>query len=160
MADDYIEREEKIPRVAILFDLAIHTSLHADACPWVDLVRHNRPDRTESVKAFGAGPLSIFVLEIAGSDVVYAGVAEDVLANVGIGCGLVASLADHHSEFAFIVDALRNLRTPYCASRRQQGRSGLQKNQGLGGNIVAKFCRVLAVVPPDAHDLRRTHRRQ
>ena len=46
------------------------------------------------------------------------------------------------------------------SARRQQRRRRLEEDQRLGGNFIAQFGGVLAIVAADANDLRRINRRE
>jgi len=53
----------------------------------------------------------VFILQITRGHVVHAGIAEDVLTDVGVRGRLVAGFSDDDSKLGFVVHALRNLRT-------------------------------------------------
>jgi len=97
VADCNIERKDEIPRIALLPKLAVDSSFHAGAGPRIDFVAHQRTHGTERVEAFGPCPLSIFVLQVARSNIVHAGVAEDVFTNIFTWSKLVARAPDDNS---------------------------------------------------------------
>src|SRR5581483_11716518 len=82
IANNYVQGENEIARVAVLSDLVVHPGLHANALPGVDFVGHHRPNRTKRIEPLGARPLAIFVLKVASGEVVHAGVAENVGSNI------------------------------------------------------------------------------
>src|SRR5438477_8032122 len=107
VADHNVQGKKEISRVAVLPDGAIDGRLHADAAPGIDLVGDDRSDRTKSVEPLGAGPLSIFILQIARGEVIHARVAENVGPHI-LGLGeLVTRLADDDPKLTFIVGPLR-----------------------------------------------------
>src|SRR5882724_7784905 len=50
-ANDNIEREDEIPRVALLANGSIDSGFHANSRPRIDFVGDQRPHRAESVEA-------------------------------------------------------------------------------------------------------------
>jgi hypothetical protein len=58
-------------------------------------------------KPFAAGPLAILFLEIAGGDVVHAGVSADVAERV-FATDVAGAATDHHAQFTLEVDTLRS----------------------------------------------------
>ena len=66
--------------VAALLDDAVQPRGDIDAAIWIDGIGNNGADGTEGIKAFGAGPLSVRLLQIAGGDVVDDDIAADVRA--------------------------------------------------------------------------------
>ena len=60
----------------------------------------------ESVKALSASELDVRLLQVAGGDVVEAGVAEHVFQGVVGVAEMRAAAANHESELAFMLDAL------------------------------------------------------
>src|SRR5882672_1168733 len=111
MADHYVEREDEVACIAVLADVIVYAHAHGNTLPRINFVRDQRAYGTECVEAFGAAPLAVFGLEIAGGHVVHAGVAENVLPHVFICRGMMASFSNDHAEFALMVDALRNFWT-------------------------------------------------
>ena len=120
IADDGVEREDEIPRVALLPDRAVDSGLYRKPRPGIDFVRDQRADRAKSVETLGAGELAVFLLQVARSHVVHAGIAKNVGTNIFVRRQLVARSGDHHSEFAFVVDALGDLRPANRSARGQQ----------------------------------------
>src|SRR5258708_23991985 len=101
VTDHYVERENKILRVAGLPHIAIHPGFDLDAGPGIEAVGDDGSDRAEGIAAFGAGPLTVFVLQIAGGEIIYAGVAEDVVAYVIALGEKVAAPGAHAAAFTF-----------------------------------------------------------
>ena len=64
-----------------------------------------RPHRAEGVVAFGPHPLAVLLLLIARRHVVGDRVAQDVLSSPGCG-NILAGPADHHGQFAFVMDRM------------------------------------------------------
>src|SRR5208282_122524 len=162
VTDEDIERENKIFRVAGLPEVAVDSGFDLDARPGVnvDAVGDHGSDGAEGVEAFAAHPLRLFALQIAGGEIIYAGVAEDVGAYVIARGEPVAAAGDHDSQFALIVGVRGSLGPKNRSARRQQGRGRFEKQQRLLRNFVAKFGGVLAIVAADADDLRGAYRRQ
>src|ERR1019366_8140151 len=105
--NEYVEREKDVHGGPILPQLAIHVGLHAYAFPGIEVRRHHRADRTKGVEPLGPGPLTIFFLQVARGHVVDAGIAVYVRAHVIPLAQAVTALADHDSQLAFVVHALR-----------------------------------------------------
>src|SRR5271154_3432026 len=108
VTDDNIKRENKIPRVAGLPHFAIDAGFDLNASPRIDVnvVGDHRTNWAECVETFGTRPLTVFLLQIAGGEVIHAGVAENVGTNVVAVGELAAAAPDHDSEFTFVVGAL------------------------------------------------------
>src|SRR5690348_9926767 len=154
-ADYNIEGKDEIAGGALLAHLSVDACLHVHARPGVNFVADDGADGTEGVEALGASPLAILVLQVAGSDVVEAGVAEDIRPHVITLGEMAAAAADDDGELAFVVHALRERGGPAnFACGMEQGRVGLEKDQRLGGNGVAQFLGVLDVIAAHAHNLR------
>ena len=77
------------------------------ALPRIEVCHHHRADGTKGVEPFGASPLTIFFLQVARGHVVHAGIAKYVRPYVIALAQAVAALADHDSQLAFVVHALR-----------------------------------------------------
>ncbi len=103
-----------------LAHLTIHSCLHLDARPGVNInaVGDDGADRAESVEAFGASPLAVFVLEVARGEVVDAGVAENVGTNVFTIGEPMAATGDHDTQFALVVGASGNFGAQNRSPRR------------------------------------------
>src|SRR5260370_23586904 len=108
-------------------DLAIHSRSDLDAGRGVEAVGDQRADRAEGIEAFGAGPLAVFVLQIASGEIIHAGVAEDVGAYVFALGEPVAPPGDHDAQFPLVVGARGNFWSKNRATRRQQGGWRLEK---------------------------------
>src|SRR5664279_3272921 len=159
--NEYVEREEEVHRRPILPQLAIHAGLNAYALPGIEVLRHHRADRTKGVESLGPSPLTIFFLEVARGHVIHARVAKDVRAHVLRFAQAVAALADHDSELAFVVHALRKLVGPADGvASGDDGRRRLEKDQWLLGNRMVQLFRVFEIIAAEANHLRRFHRRQ
>jgi len=117
----------KILCIAGLPHIAIHAGFDLDAGPGIEAVGDHGSDGAEGIEAFGAGPLTVFVLQIAGGEIIYAGVAENVGAYVIALGEKVAAPGDHDAQFTFVVSALGNLWPKNRSTRRQQGRWRLEK---------------------------------
>ena len=75
---------------------AVYCGLHVDSRPRIDLIGDNWPHGAKRVKAFGAGPLSVFVLQVTSRDIIHTGVAEDAGTDIVTLFELVGCLADHN----------------------------------------------------------------
>src|SRR5579862_3421001 len=117
VSDDHVERKDEVTRIALLLDLAVHARFHIHAHPRVEPVSHERPHRAERVEALGAGPLAVFVLQIAGGEVIHRGVAENVRPYIFALGQFVAATCNDHAEFALVVSALRDFRPANGTSR-------------------------------------------
>jgi hypothetical protein len=160
VAKDDIERENKITRVAGLSELAVNASFDGNSGPGIELIaaHDERADWAERIKTLTAGPLSVFFLQIAGGDVVHDCITENASTNVEIDGWTETTAANNDAEFAFVIHALGNARTNNNTARRKQRRRGLEKDEGLGGNVVTEFGGMSAVIAPDANDFSRGHR--
>ena len=67
----------------MLAGLAINQSFNFYAGVWINFIADDGADRAKGIEALGARPLAIFFLQVAGGDVVDAGVAEDERGNPG-----------------------------------------------------------------------------
>ena len=77
--DQVLDREDEALGVAGLAPLAVDPGLDLDGVG-IDVGGDAGPDGTEGVEGLGPGRLAVAPLDVAGGDVVEAGVAEDVLA--------------------------------------------------------------------------------
>jgi hypothetical protein len=102
-------RENHVRDGGVLDALAVEPGLDSEGFKF-DFVERNGPAAggAEGVEAFAAGPLAVALLEVAGGDVVDAGVAPDVFAPV-FGFDVAGALADDEAEFAFVVEILGEL---------------------------------------------------
>src|SRR5262249_32135899 len=73
--EDDFQRKNKVARVALLPDLAVHAGFDLRARPGVHLKADHWPYRTERVESLGSRPLAIFTLQVARRDIVDAGVS-------------------------------------------------------------------------------------
>ena len=80
-----------------------------------------RSHRGEGVEAFGARPLTVGLLQVAGRDVIRNGVAKDHGRGFLLGY-VAAAAADHHAQLAFEVDALADRGMDYGLLRPDQRR--------------------------------------
>src|SRR5579872_2951211 len=151
--DEEVARKNHLARPSVLFDLTIDPR-HEREVPGVELRLDVRPQRAKSIEAFGARELHVFFLQVARGDVVPAGEAAD---DIAPSCtrDVLRALADDDRQLAFVIDALRLLRTEDRPFMRQQRGRRLQKNDRVGRNVVAELFRMVGVVPSDADDLRR-----
>jgi hypothetical protein len=101
-----------------------------------------------------ARPLAVEFLEIAGGDVVEAGVAKDVGADVFIGVEQMAAAADDNGDFAFVVDALGDAGEDDGFFGRDDRRRGLQEDYRILRRRAAHFGGVVDVILADADDFR------
>src|SRR5258708_9322696 len=77
VTDHYVERENKILRVAGLPHIAIHPGFDLNAGPGIAAVGNDGSDRAEGVEALGAGPLTVFLLQIPAVAIIAARVPEN-----------------------------------------------------------------------------------
>ena len=118
-------------------------------------------DRAERVEALGPPPLLLGLLQVAGRDVVGAGIAED---DVGgpLDRHLAAEPADDHGELTLVVDVVRHPgRILDRLARTDHRRRGLEERDRrlvLVAAAAAHLLGVLGVVAPDRDDLARQHR--
>ena len=95
------------------------------------------PNGAERVKALGAGPLAVFLLQVAGGDVVGQGEAANVGAPVGFAEQVAGAAADDQRQFAFEVDAGRSWRAcGRCRRGASSDEGGLKKSSGSVGSSL------------------------
>src|SRR5580693_1065951 len=155
ISHDDTERKNEIPGIALLSNRSVYSRLNPNSGPRINLVRHHRANRAKTVEAFGAGPLTVFVLQIARSHIVEAGIAKNVGTRIFIRAQLVAFPANHNCELPFEVDTLRKLWPTDFAAGRKQGRRRFEEEQRLTRYFIAQLGSVLAIVAAYTHDLRR-----
>jgi len=99
VTNEDVERENKISRVAGLAHLAIDAGFDLDAGPGVNInaVGDQRSNRAEGIETFAANPLRFFFLQIAGGEIIDAGVAKNVGANVITVGKTMAAARDYYS---------------------------------------------------------------
>src|SRR6185312_16891875 len=76
--DYVIQGEDENLGIRGLFDHAIHSRFHLHSLPGINPIRYNRTDWTECIESLCSPPLAVLLLQIAGGNVVGAGVAKDV----------------------------------------------------------------------------------
>ena len=106
--DQLRNRENHIAAVGGLAHFAIQPGRHIQG-KVVQTGNEIGPDRAEGVESFPPRPLDIFLLKVAGGNIVDAGNAEDIF-NYLRGRELTASLGNDDADFAFLVDALAGKR--------------------------------------------------
>ena len=98
-------------------------------------------------------------MEIAGGDIVRAGVAKD--RREGLFRSRVRERArDDDRELALVLDAGACRGQRDVRARARERARGLQEEQRLGRDLVAELLRVRPIIAADAHDLRRSDRRE
>src|ERR1035441_8840967 len=107
VTDDDVERENKIPGIARLPHVAVNPGFDLDARPGVEAIGDQWTDRAESIEAFGAGPLAVFVLQTACGEIIDASVAEDVGAYVIAIVEAVAAPRDYRAPGSYAAGAAR-----------------------------------------------------
>src|SRR5262249_16770086 len=112
---------------------------------------------TEGVEALGPRPLAVLLLEITCGHVADTRVAVDGAEHV-LGRDAPHATADDDSELRLMLDALALLRKDDGRARTEDGRRGLEEEERLLRDVVAKLLGVRGVVAPDADDLRGPHR--
>jgi len=137
-----------------LFPDAIQEGFNGDA-RWIDIRFKQRAEGAKRIEAFATSELHVESLQVAGGDVVQAGVTEDVRLNVVRGTKLGAAPANDNRELAFIVDSLRDARHHNGFFRSDDGRGRLQKNQRLFGNIASQLLCVIEIIAAHANNLGR-----
>ena len=118
-------------------------------------IAHDRADGTEGVEAFGARPLIVLILQVAGGHVVGKREAAHEITPGSAGPEVARAAADDDGELAFKVDALRDGRQADRAAGREQRRWRLEEDQGFGGHFVPELADVSAIVAADTDDLGR-----
>src|SRR5260370_6298125 len=106
ITNHYTQRKNKIPRVPLLPQRAIHARLHPTPGPRIKPIHHHRAHRTERIAALGPRPLPVFFLQIARRYIVQAAIPQNITPHILIDRRLVACLADHYAQFAFIIHTL------------------------------------------------------
>ncbi len=119
----------------------------------IHFVGDQRPDRTESVEALGAGPLAIFLLQVSGGYVVGDGVTANIVARVLIGTDFAASIADDDRDLAFEINPLGELRDADRLTRGDERGWSFEEEQRFGRDLIAQLGGVLAIVASDADNL-------
>ena len=152
--------KDEVEGRAVLAKLAIDAGLDGEAGFEVEFVADDGADGAEGVEALGAGPLAVFLLQVAGGDVVGQGVAADGRAPVRLVVEIADAAADDQRQFAFEVDAAPRRRACGRCRRERAATRGLEEEQRLGGKFVAQFLDVVAIVAADADDLRGRDRRR
>ena len=118
------------------------------------------PSGRRGVEALGPGPLQVRLLDVAGGEVVAAGVAEDDVIDALLG-DVLADPADDDAELGLEGDVLGELRQDDRIVGPDHGGVGLEEQQRLRRDLVAEFPGVLREVAADADDLAaRDDRRQ
>ena len=132
---EHVERKEEVDGGAILPQLAVNAGFHADAFPRIEALGDDWPNRAEGVETFGAGPLPVLLLQVAGGHVVHAGVAEDIGPHVVALPQAVTALANHDAQLAFVIHPLakawlgRRISSPGPITEE----GGFRKNKGSVG---------------------------
>ena len=123
----------------------------------VDLLARHEPraDRAEGVGRLAARPLAVGELQVARADVVDADVAADVVERVALG-DAAAGAADDDAELGLVVDLGALGRQDDRLARADERVRPLGEQQRRRRQVGALLLRVVAVVQPDADDLRRT----
>ena len=83
--------------MSLLLQLTVKTCFDCDARAEVDLVGDERANGAEGVKALGARPLAVGLLQVAGGDVIDDGVAADLGRDGLVGADLRGATADDDS---------------------------------------------------------------
>lgn len=113
MADDGVDAEDHIVRLAVLSQFSIHPGLQRQRF-WIrdGFSRGNDgADRTEIVEAFGVAVLGarhVWPLPVSSGDVVADRVAEHGVENILCLGGILDVFANHDAELAFVVQLLRD----------------------------------------------------
>ena len=115
---------------------------------FVELSFNEWTEGAEGVKAFAACPLAIGLLDVTGGDIVDADVAANVGADVFVGTDLVAATADDDSQFAFVINTLRDGGHADGAPGTEERRWRFEEEERLGWDFVAEFCGVVASSTP------------
>ena len=121
---------------------------------WVEVGVDPRTEGAEGIEAFGARPLTVSLLQVAGSDVIADGVTENIF--LGAFCGdVLRALADDHHQLAFMFHLFRLRRQDDMVSGRDDGRGRLEEDQRHLRHLVPEFLGVLHVIASHADDLAR-----
>src|SRR5689334_19409237 len=78
------DEKDEVPRSAILLPLAVQAGFEHEASGGIYLAGDDWAAGAEGIKALGAGPLAIGLLQVARGDVVHDGIAADVGAEIGV----------------------------------------------------------------------------
>src|ERR1019366_6518754 len=118
--------------VAGLAEVAVDSGFDLDARPRIEAVGDQGSDGAEGFEAFAAHPLRFFALQIAGGEIIYAGVAEDVGAYVIARGEPVAAAGDHDSQFALVIGVRGSLGPKNRSARRRLGRPSTSPSLSSG----------------------------
>src|ERR1051326_1419037 len=127
--DDRVAFEAHLLGVAVLLDRAVHARLNAQA-RGIEIALDVRAEGTEGVEGLGAGELHVFLLQVAGGDVVR---AHESLHEVTPSRrrDVLRFAADDDGQLTFVIDALRYCWTDDRAARREDGRRRLHEDDRL-----------------------------
>ncbi|GAA3295706.1 hypothetical protein GCM10020295_23540 [Streptomyces cinereospinus] len=120
---------------------------------------HPGPERAGGVEALGPGPLLLAPLDVAGGDVVGAGVAEDDVLDPLAG-DLTAHPADHDGQLGLVVEFLGEGGVLDLVAVADHRGGRLEEGERGVGGLVAQLTRVFGVVAAEGDDLVGQDRRQ
>ena len=103
-AHQFGDGEDKVAGVGLLLDFTIQACFQREVRR-VKLGLNTRPDRGKGIKTLGPGPLLVPGLEVAGGNIIKAGVAQDVVERLFPGY-TAGPVFDNNAQFTFIVDLL------------------------------------------------------
>lgn len=159
--DQVVHLEDHHLRIRRLHHFAVQNALDIEHLRIGDFIggRDEGADRRKAVEAFAAHPLAIGELQVAGRNVIQAGIAEDILQRVRL-CDFARAAADDHGQFGLEVDLLadrvqRDLGVVRCDRVRELG-----EEQGRFRRLRSALDRVIVIIPPDRDHLARIDDRQ
>src|SRR5581483_121713 len=153
MPDDHIQGKDELLCVSVLPYFTIDLGSQGNARPGVEGICNHGAHRTKGIEALGPAPLSIFILQVAGSEIVNAGVAENVAANIFINRNVATVLANHNPKLSLVIGTLGDPRPHYVSSWIKDGRRRLEEDQGFDWYFMPEFVGMLPVITADTYDV-------
>ena len=120
---------------------------------------HPGTEWAERVEAFGARPLAVGLLQVAGGDVIPDGVAQHIVPR-RLGSGVPSAFADDHHQLRFMLHLLGLRRKQDGAPRSEDRGRRLEEDQWDLWDFRPVFLGVFHIIAPHADDLARRGRRQ
>ena len=107
MAQQKRHRKDEIVRGSPLAQFAVHARFDGHPGVEVHFIAHHRADRTKCIEALGARPLHVFLLQVAGRDVVGKREAAQHLAPIFFGSKVPCAPAYHQRQLSFEIHSFR-----------------------------------------------------
>src|ERR1019366_4045678 len=121
VSKQFRDGKDEVEGGAVLAKFAVDAGFDVEAGFGIEFVADQRADGAEGVKALGAGPLAVFLLEVAGSHVVGQRVAADESSPGCIRGEPGSATANDQGQLAFKVHAGRSCGHADNAAGLQQG---------------------------------------